>query len=61
MTQSIADAFKCNQCGATYNSEHELHEHQQAAHHAVVSDREPQQASEKESVNQPPKAKTKTA
>jgi len=35
MTQSIADAFKCNQCGAQYISEKELQEHQQAVHHAA--------------------------
>jgi hypothetical protein len=61
MTESITDAFKCNQCGATYNSEHELGEHQQAARHAVVSDRKPHEPSEKEPVNQLAKAKTKNA
>jgi hypothetical protein len=45
---------------ATYNFEHELREHQRAAHHAVVSDRKPQ-ASEKESVKQQDKVKAKTA
>jgi len=34
MSESITDAFKCNQCGAWYESEKELHEHQQAVHHA---------------------------
>lgn len=35
MSESITDAFKCNQCGATYDSEHDLKEHQRAAHHVV--------------------------
>jgi|HubBroStandDraft_4_1064222.scaffolds.fasta_scaffold11447_4 hypothetical protein len=57
MTQSIADAFKCNQCGASYGSERELLEHQRAAHHYVVSDRK----SEKENVDQHFKAKANNA
>jgi hypothetical protein len=61
MTESITDAFKCNQCGALYDSEKELLEHQQAARHAVLSDCEPHEKSEKESVNQQTKAKAKNA
>ncbi|MGB8524412.1 MAG: hypothetical protein WCD43_15720 [Candidatus Acidiferrales bacterium] len=61
MTESITDAFKCNQCGALYDSEKELLEHQQAVRHAVVSDRKPQETSERESVNQQAKAKAKNA
>jgi len=57
MVQSIADAFKCNQCGATYNLEHALREHLQAAHHVVVNDSDRHQSNEKEFV----KAKTKNA
>jgi hypothetical protein len=40
MTDSITD-FKCDQCGAFYNSEHELDEHQKAAHHEEISGRQP--------------------
>jgi len=61
MTQSIADAFKCNQCRASYGSERELLEHQQAAHHNVVSSRKPQETSEKENVDQHFKAKANNA
>jgi hypothetical protein len=31
MSESITDAFKCNQCGATYDSEHDLKEHQRGS------------------------------
>lgn len=58
MTEPITGTFKCNQCGASYNSEHELLEHQQAAHHAVVSDLKP---NEKDSVNPETKARAKNA
>jgi hypothetical protein len=40
-TDLIKDLFTCNQRGDLYNSEHELHEHQEAAHHADVCDRQP--------------------
>ena len=40
MTDSITD-FKCDQCGALYNSQHDLEEHQKAAHHAEICDRQP--------------------
>jgi hypothetical protein len=52
MTESITDAFKCNQCGALYDTEKELREHQQAVHHV---------AGYPEDVDQPVKAKTKNA
>jgi uncharacterized C2H2 Zn-finger protein len=66
MTESITNALKCNQCGAVYDSEKELSEHQQAAHHAASRGREPHATSKEESgkpedVNQPDKAKTKNA
>jgi hypothetical protein len=61
MTESITDAFRCNQCGALYDSEKELQEHQQAARHAVVSGRNPHETSEKENVDQHAKAKAKNA
>jgi len=61
MTESITDAFKCNQCRAQYNTEKELREHQQAVHHAVVSDRKPRETSEKENQDQHAKAKAKNA
>ncbi len=56
MTESITDAFKCNQCGAVYDSEKELREHQQAVHH--VAGYPPART---EDVEQPVKAKTKNA
>jgi C2H2-type zinc finger len=40
MTDSITD-FKCDQCGAFYNSEDDLEEHLKAAHHQEVCDRQP--------------------
>jgi uncharacterized C2H2 Zn-finger protein len=61
MTESITDAFKCNQCGAVYDSEKELHEHQQAAHHAVSSERKAHETSQKKLTNQDAKAKGKNA
>jgi hypothetical protein len=39
MADSITD-FKCDQCGALYNSAHELDEHLKAAHHAEIWDRQ---------------------
>ncbi len=51
MSESITDAFKCNQCGATYDSEHDLKEHQQAAHHAA------KKSGKTKDVNQQVKAK----
>jgi uncharacterized C2H2 Zn-finger protein len=41
ITNSITDSIKCDQCGALYNSARDLEEHQKAAHHADVSDRQP--------------------
>jgi uncharacterized C2H2 Zn-finger protein len=61
MTESITDAFKCNHCGAVYDSEKELSEHQQAAHHAVSSERKAHETSQKEPTNQEAKAKGKNA
>ncbi len=61
MTQSITDAFKCNRCGALYDSERELRDHREAAHHAVSSERKPPETSEKESLSQQAKAKAKKA
>jgi DNA-directed RNA polymerase subunit M/transcription elongation factor TFIIS len=61
MTKSITDAFKCNHCGALYDSEKELLEHQQAAHHADVSDRRPDETSAEETMNQQADAKAKSA
>jgi hypothetical protein len=55
MTESITDAFKCNQCGAVYDSEKELREHQQSVHHVAGY---PPAGTD---VNQPVKAKTKNA
>jgi hypothetical protein len=60
------DLFKCSQCGASYNSERELGEHQQAAHHAANPERKPNETPEKESgkpedVNQQVKALAKNA
>ncbi len=65
MTESIVDAFKCNQCGAEYASEKELVEHEQSAHHATNRNNL-QQTSESELgktkvVNQRAKAKAKNA
>jgi hypothetical protein len=56
MTESIMDAFQCNQCGAQYDSEKELREHQQAVHHAAGYP--PTRIEDEE---QPVKAKTKNA
>jgi hypothetical protein len=56
MTESITDAFKCNQCGAQYDSEKELREHQQAVHHVAGFP-----PAGTENVDQPFKAKTKNA
>jgi hypothetical protein len=56
MTESITDAFKCNQCGAVYDSEKELREHQLAVHHVAGY---PPAATE--DADQPVKAKTKNA
>jgi hypothetical protein len=56
MTESIMDAFQCNQCGAPYDSEKELREHQQAVHH--VAGYPPAQT---EDVDQPVKARKKNA
>jgi hypothetical protein len=61
MTKSITDALKCNQCGARYDSEKELLDHQQAAHHADVGDRKPDKTSEEETMNQQADAKAKSA
>jgi hypothetical protein len=61
MTESITDAFKCNQCGALYDSEKELVEHRQAAHHADVSDLKPEKTSVEEPINQQADAKAKSA
>ena len=61
MTESITDAFKCNQCGAIYDSEKELVENRQAAHHADVGDRKPEETSEEETMNQQGDAKAKSA
>ena len=66
MTDSIMDAFTCKQCGAQYDSEKELGEHQKGAHHGASPDCNPHETSEKESgkaedVNQHDKAKTKNA
>jgi hypothetical protein len=35
MSESITDAFKCNQCGSTFDSDHDSKERQPAAHHAL--------------------------
>jgi hypothetical protein len=56
MTESITDAFKCNQCGALYDTEKDLREHQQAVHH--VAGYPPAQI---EDVDQPVKAKSMNA
>ena len=61
MTESITDAFKCNECGALYESEKELLEHQRAAHHAGVGDRKPDETSEEETMNLQDDAKAKSA
>jgi uncharacterized C2H2 Zn-finger protein len=61
MTELITDAFKCNQCGAVYDSEKELSEHRQAAHHAVSSERKAHETSQKKLINQEAKAKGKNA
>ena len=66
MTDSIMDAFTCRQCGAQYDSEKELGEHQKGAHHGASPDFKPHETSEKESgkaedVNQHDRAKSKTA
>jgi C2H2-type zinc finger len=68
MTDSIMDAFECNQCGAQYESEKELLEHRRAAHHvnAVIHEREPGEVSKErpgkpEEVRQHDKAKSKNA
>lgn len=47
MTESITDAFKCNQYGTVYDSEKELSEHQQAAHDAVSGERKVQETRRK--------------
>ena len=41
MSDSVTGSFRCDQCGALYNSEDELEEHQKAAHHEEISDRQP--------------------
>jgi hypothetical protein len=61
MTESITDAFKCNQCGALYDSEKEPVEHRQAAHHADVSDLKPDKTSEEETRSQQADAKARSA
>jgi DNA-directed RNA polymerase subunit M/transcription elongation factor TFIIS len=68
MTDSIMDAFECNQCGAQYDSEKELLEHRQAAHHAQADthDHEPREAAKEkpgkpEELNQHERAKSKNA
>jgi C2H2-type zinc finger len=66
MTESISDAFQCNQCGALYDSEKELREHRQAAHHPISAGLEPDETSKKQSakpedVSRPVQAKAKNA
>lgn len=66
MTESISDAFQCNQCGALYDSEKELRDHRQAAHHPASARLESDLTSKKkaakpEDVANPIKAKAKHA
>ena len=56
MAESIMDAFQCNQCGALYDSEEEMREHQQAVHH--VAGYPPARTKD---TDQPVKAQTKNA
>jgi hypothetical protein len=66
MIESISDAFQCNQCGALYDSEKELREHRQAAHHPAGEGFEPDEPSRKppakpENVSLPVRTKAKNA
>jgi len=66
MTESISDAFQCNQCGALYDSEKELRDHRQAAHHPAGAGLEPDITSRKKSakpddMSRPVNAKAKHA